>query len=106
MMDPQVTFEQFGGRRAMVMIGGTPTVWGAGGLTPELGIRFKARAKNGAKEVRISLAGDDTYTVVFTSARGNVKGKFEGIYCDQLRELFERETGLYLSLGTMKAPTA
>jgi len=53
--------------------------------------------------VKITLAGDDTYTVRFLRhgrGRGNYKdlGTFSGIYADQLRELFDRQTGLYLSL--------
>ncbi len=106
-MNTKEAFLQFGGARAMLMIGGTATQMGTDG---HLWIRFKARAKNGANHVKISLAADDTYTVEFTAQRNwsntlrrseTTKGKFEGIYADQLRELFERETGLYLSLGTM-----
>lgn len=63
--------------------------------------RFKARAKNGSNGVQITLTPEDLYKVEFTSRRGlsyKVKATFEGIYADDLTSLFERETGLYLSL--------
>jgi hypothetical protein len=62
--------------------------------------RFKARASNGSNHCKVTLV-NDLYTVVFTSVRGSsikVKGTFEDIYNDQLRKLFERETGLCLTM--------
>lgn len=69
-----------------------------------LSFKFKARASNGANHCKVTLV-DDLYTVVFTSVRGmkvTVKGEFEGIYNDQLKALFERETGLYLTMPTIR----
>lgn len=51
------------------------------------------------KVVRITLDPSDTYTVEFGTTRGYNK-KFKGIYAGQLQDLFERETGLYLKLGS------
>jgi hypothetical protein len=50
------------------------------------------------KVVRITLDPSDTYTVEFGTIRGGYKKSHEGIYAGQLKDLFERETGLYLSL--------
>lgn len=52
--------------------------------------------------VRIILHGSDTYDVEFVWASGTkapvgVK-RLTGIYADQLRSVFEKQTGLYLSL--------
>jgi len=64
--------------------------------------KFKARARNGSNCMRITLDPSDTYTVEFLSVRGTsvkTKGSFSDIYCDVLTDLFERETGLYLTLS-------
>jgi hypothetical protein len=91
--------DQMGGSgRLASMIG----VYNLTGTENALTFRFKARAKNGSNCVRITLEPSDTYKVEFISIRGRsvkVKSTHEDIYCDVLRELFERETGLYLSLG-------
>lgn len=69
-----------------------------------LSFRFKCRASNSANHCKVTLV-NDLYTVVFTSIRGTsvrVKGTFEGIYNDQLKSLFERETGLCLTMPTIR----
>lgn len=84
-------------RRMGVMIGAHSFV----GSENSLSFRFKARARNGSNAVRIVLDPCDTYTVEFVSLRGTsrkVKASYSDIYCDSLKGLFERETGLYLSL--------
>lgn len=69
-----------------------------------------ARNAAGATHLRISLDAWDTYKMVFTRARQNKKEftfevkevkVYEGIYAEQLQELFTKTTGLYTSLGTM-----
>jgi hypothetical protein len=83
--------------RMVAMIGAYNFV----GSENSLSFRFKARARNGANACRIVLDPSDTYTVEFISLRGTsrkVKGEFKDIYADSLKGLFERETGLYLSL--------
>lgn len=49
----------------------------------------------------ITLEADDTYTVelcrIVKYEKRSVR-TFEGVYCDQLGELFESETGLHLRL--------
>jgi len=82
--------------RMASMIGAYNFIAGAYALT----FRFKARAKNAANCVRITLGASDTYRVEFISVRGvkvNTKGDFSDVYAEDLKPLFERETGLYLS---------
>lgn len=71
------------------------------------GLSFKIGRFSGVKttHVRISLTALDLYTVEFLSIRGykmKTVATVEGIYCDQLREVFTEKTGLQTSLGTMR----
>lgn len=59
----------------------------------------------GAKYLKITLTAMDDYTLTFSKMVGkglNVKHviikEIPGIYCDQLEEIFTRETGLYTRL--------
>lgn len=56
----------------------------------------------GPNHVHIKLEPDDTYTVTFSNVLGKEDVKLVSqhteVYCDMLKELFEQETGLYLSL--------
>lgn len=94
----ETILEQLGGaRRLGVMVGAHSFVGGAGTLT----FKFKAKAKNSANCVRISLNSSDTYTVEFIRLNGPnfwAKGDFSDVWAEDLRKLFERETGLALSL--------
>lgn len=59
-------------------------------------------AKNGINRVRITLLPSDTYKVEFLKYRPRQLDVVpvtvhEDIYCDQLKDIFEKETGLYLS---------
>ena len=89
--------QQLGGTgRISAMIGGHTFTAGAYNLT----FKFKSRAKNGANCCRVTLGASDTYRVEFISIRGvsvRSKGDFSDVYAEDLKKLFERETGLYLS---------
>lgn len=90
---------QLGGsiRRISMMVGAHSFTAGSHSLT----FKFKAQAKNGANCVRVTLGASDTYRVEFIRLRGvnfNAKGDFSDVYAEDLKRLFERETGLYLSL--------
>lgn len=89
---------QLGGTgRLRAMIGADNFV----GSVNSLQFKFKARAKNGANTLRVRLAADDTYTVEFWKVRGVSVSKLSeqsDVYADNLRAVFEHETGLYLSL--------
>jgi hypothetical protein len=96
---PKTILEQMGGNRALAMIGAKDFVYGDNFLK----ISFKAKALNGIKCFRIILTPADTYTVTFYGAMKAglmpaIKAEFEDIYCEQLKGLIERTTGLYLSL--------
>lgn len=73
------------------------------------GVQFKWPNKERAKgnAVRITLRPDDTYDMEFITVSGTsmkpVK-KYEGVYNDQLIELFEKWTGWYLSIGGGRKP--
>jgi uncharacterized protein (UPF0276 family) len=72
------------------------------------GLSFKLGRFAGLKvtHVRVVLTLADLYNVEFFNIRGcNMKtlATVEGIYADQLREVFTRQTGLETSLGTMRA---
>ncbi len=66
-----------------------------------IGFRFAAKAKNKANYCRIKLNAMDLYDVEFINIRGvNAKtvSTHGGLYADMLKNTFETETGLYLSL--------
>lgn len=61
--------------------------------------RFKMCKK--FNHVKIKLMPDDTYTVTLCKVWGAKilnETVYSGIYCDQLKDLFESNTGLYLCL--------
>jgi hypothetical protein len=66
------------------------------------GVAFKfAKSKGKPNYVKIILDPSDTYTVTFGSIRGyqlKDEDEISGVYVSNLRDLFERKTGLYLSL--------
>ena len=93
----QIALQQFGGNRAMCMIGGQYLVHEGDN---KLSFRFKM--SRFANHLVIEyLPGIDLYKLQFGKV-GRSEYKiievFEGIYCDQLKEIFERKTGLYLSI--------
>lgn len=96
----ETIIEQLGGHLT-AMIGAYNMFHHAEGA---VSFRFKARASNASNHCKVTLV-NDLYTVVFTSVRGTsvkVKGEFEDLYNDQLKALFERETGLYLTMPTVR----
>lgn len=83
--------------RMKVMIGAHSFLSGEDNLS----FKFKSKAKNGSNLVIITFLPTDVYKVSFIYLRGmkiNVKGQFENIFAENLKSLFERETGLALSL--------
>jgi hypothetical protein len=95
--------EQLGGAKFQAMTGAYS--FSAGPTS--LGFRISQRNKGRYAGVRIELTPADVYDMHFIRSR-MVKGHLkiedvtrEGVYCDSLVEVFERETGLFCSLGTM-----
>ena len=98
-MVAETILAQLGGRKAAFMIGMKFATTREDGV----GVRFAARAKNGANHVEITLDPSDTYTVKLYSIRGRVPrpkmlSEHTDVYADSLRSLFTGETGLYLNL--------
>jgi hypothetical protein len=63
-------------------------------------------ANRGINYVKITLGADDLYEITFGKIRGTKYTKLAeiaGVYADQLRGIFTRETGLETSLGSMRA---
>jgi hypothetical protein len=92
--------EQLGGRQFIAMTGARNFV----GHADALSFRLPGNSKDGANYVKITLTPMDVYNVETKSVRGvKVKDKTsrEGVYADQLRDVFTTITGLYTSLGTM-----
>ena len=72
------------------------------------GLQFTFAGKRGMNKCLVHLNADDTYTLELWNCRirkgefiNEMKYQAEGVYFDMLVDLFERHTGLYLSLGTM-----
>lgn len=97
----ETILRQMGGaHRLKAMIGAYDFMGSDTGL-PELMFKWKAKAKNGANGLRIILDPSDTYTMYFYKIRAGKATelkKFEDVYNDMLREVFEDYTGLYLRM--------
>jgi hypothetical protein len=94
----ETIIQQMGGAgRITAMVGAKDFMYGEGYVT------FKFKGSRKMNVVKIQLNSMDLYDVTFMKySPKNLDCKtvkeFEGIYCDQLKELFENQTGLYLSL--------
>jgi hypothetical protein len=89
---------QLGGRKFLAMTGSKNLVSDTNALQMHL-----TRNKVSAKYLRIELKSNDTYTMTFRKAvnknnEAPIVREFEGVYCDQLQEIFTQVTGLYTSL--------
>lgn len=87
---------QLGGNRFIAMTGSKNFVAGEKSLSMKL-----TRNQTGANYLRITLTSMDDYIMEFISCRGvsmKTKASSEGVYCDQLQEVFTSHTGLYTSL--------
>lgn len=95
----QTTLAQLGGSsRLAAMIGADG--FGAADDDKTLVFRFKGSRKGG-NVVHVTLDETDTYSMTFFKCSGysyNRVGAYDGIHADQLRSVFESQTGLYLSL--------
>ena len=88
----ETILHQLGGNRFLVMTGARNLVYDRTSLTFKVGRNSKS-----VTHCRIVLDPSDTYTVEFLWVRGHhvkTRGTHEGVYCDQLVEIFERGTGL------------
>lgn len=99
-----IILAQLGGAGRVSAMLGRPTMgYGTSPEGPYLSIKF-ASPHRGPNYCKITLTPADTYTVEFGKVvKYDVKpvGTYHDVYADALKPLFERVTGLYLSLGTM-----
>ena len=90
-----IIYNQFGGGRAMAMIGGK-VVTGE----KHIAVHFKGCRKTNIVTITLDEAMD-LYRMTFYRLCGvalkEVK-KFDSVYAEDMKEIFESETGLYLSL--------
>jgi hypothetical protein len=99
--------EQLGGNKFAVMTGAKGFYAGSSELQFSLPGN-PGFVKDGINKVVISLDPSDTYTVTFyrVAKKGlgaKVKASFSDVYCDALRGIFERTTGLRTSLTEVYA---
>ena len=90
----KIIVEQLGGYHFKMMTGARDFVGG------EDFVQFSLPADlthNGISKVRITLTPMDVYQVEFYAGLALVLTR-DDIYCDTLRDMFERVTGLYTSL--------
>lgn len=99
-MIAQTILQQLGGKRFAVMTGAHTFTDDGDALTFRLPGK-SGYVKDGINVVRVRLTAADDYEVEFFRHRGmtwEIVYKTDGIYCDQLREVFENHTGLRTSL--------
>lgn len=93
----ETILKQFGGRRALAMIGSKSAVAFDNGLQ----IGFKAKSTNRSNKIVITLNDSDLYDMEFWRIKGADMEKIEEIgdvYAEDLGRIFTETTGLYLSL--------
>lgn len=92
--------EQMGGKMAMMMIGAKALSLGKEDELA-LGIRFTGSRVYNYVKVTLDVARD-TYVMFFGKIVKNHFAKSEeldDVYCDQLMDIFESKTGLYLTFA-------
>ena len=90
---------QLGGNRFVAMTGAKNFVYSE--KKPELTFQIGSGAKNRIKYVKITLNSMDLYDVEFFKIFSNdikTVATVNGIYNDQLQEVFTRHTGFYTHL--------
>lgn len=95
-----IIYNQLGANRFAMMTGAKSFVAGDNFLMFSIG-----KNQSVYNKVRITLTPDDLYDLEFFKMNrlGDISKtqKFEGIYAEQLQDLFTQVTGLYTSMGTM-----
>jgi len=90
----KIIIEQLGGIHFRMLTGATRFLCGDTWLMFSLPSDL---TNNGIDAVKVTLTPADVYTVEVL-VRGVVIETIEDVYCDQIRDLFEKVTGLYTSL--------
>lgn len=102
--------EQLGGRQFIACTGSKNFVCDDKSLHFQLPTRGDFKAQNGANCCRVELTGEDAYRVEFckiNARKGQVVKISEHfpVWCDNLQDVFEAETGLFCTLHPRKAVT-
>ncbi len=89
--------KQLGGRRFLMMTGAKNLVYDNQDLSISMKIMRNAKK---VTHVKIKLNSLDLYDLTFYNCGKELKivSEINNIYCDQLQEIFEQHTGLYLTL--------
>lgn len=95
-----IIHEQMGGRRFTVMTGCKPLYFDGPSITYKL-----SKNASPATRLTITLKANDTYHMKFYRIKGRlgnyetvIEREHDGVYFDQLQELFTKQTGLYTRL--------
>jgi len=105
----QTILQQLGGAgrlKAMVGASGFVTLASTTRISGGLGFTIKAIGVPRINHITVSLNGKDLYDVVFYFKRGGkvkIVSEARDVYCDQLKSMIEKATGLYLSMGKVFA---
>lgn len=93
--------EQLGGNQFIIMTGAKHFVGSKDGLGFKIGRNDKR-----VNHVNIRLTAMDDYTIEFCTVRNFEivkKDVVEGVYCDNIKDVFEHHTGLYVTLTPRRA---
>lgn len=96
----EIIKQQLGGSRFAMMVGAKDFMFDSKGSY--LSFKIGSGAKEGINYVKVIYdKGGDDYTMEFCVFRGlkvTVKHRVEGVYGDQLQDIFEKYTGFYTTL--------
>jgi hypothetical protein len=91
----KVILQQMGGfGRLKAMIGAKNFSKTDNSLT----FQWPSKQRSTGNALKVTLKGDDTYDMEFFNGPKSVK-KYDGVYNDQLKSIFEKQTGLYLTMS-------
>jgi hypothetical protein len=100
----EVIKQQLGGSRFALMTGAKDFMFDSKGSY--LSFKIGSGAKDGINYIKVIYdKGGDDYTMEFCTFRGlkvTVKHRVEGVYADQLQDMFEKYTGFYTTLVPRK----
>jgi len=92
----QTILHQLGDRKFIVMTGAKNLIGSHNSFSCKIGRNSKA-----ISHVKITLNSKDLYDIEFIRIRkyeAKIINSYNDIYCDQLKDIFEENTGLYLTL--------
>lgn len=95
-----IIYQQIGGRGFSMMTGAKYFVAGERHLTFKIG-----RNSSKCNYITIELDDSDTYNIHFQRLHGNIQKTLQtsrGIYCDMLRGVIAKYTGLCLTVPTIR----